>query len=162
VDFAHTPTAVGAACSALTESAEGPLVVVVGSGGDRDPAKRAPIGAQAAQHCDILVIGDDNPRTEDPAAVRAQILAGAEEAVANGARATQVIDGGDRREAVRRALEIARTASVDGQRATVAILGKGHETGQEIDGVVHPYTDAEAAHQGWAALQATGPTGGQS
>lgn len=156
VDFAHTPTAVGAACSALAESAEGPLVVVVGSGGDRDPAKRAPIGAHAAKNCDILVIADDNPRTEDPAEVRAQVLAGGQQAVAEGARARQVLDGGGRREAVRLALDLARQSATPGHRATVAILGKGHETGQEINGVVHPYTDAGAANEGWAELQSGG------
>ena len=120
VDFAHTPQAVAAALQAVGPARR---IAVLGCGGDRDPAKRRPMGAAAAQHADLVVVTDDNPRSEDPAAIRAEVLAGAR---ARHAGRTEVLDGGDRRSAIRLALQRARPGDV------VAILGKGHELGQEV------------------------------
>jgi UDP-N-acetylmuramoyl-L-alanyl-D-glutamate--2,6-diaminopimelate ligase len=142
VDFAHTPQAVAAALQAV-----GPRrrIAVLGCGGDRDPEKRHPMGAAAAQHADLVLVTDDNPRSEDPAAIRAEVLAGARAAVAAGGRASDVLDGGDRRSAIRQALCLAREGEV------VAILGKGHELGQEVAGDVLPFSDADVAAAEWAA-----------
>ena len=143
VDFAHTPQAVAAALRAV-----GPRrrIAVLGCGGDRDPEKRRPMGAAAAQHADLVLVTDDNPRSEDPAAIRAEVLAGARTALSAGGRASEVLDGGDRRSAIRRALQRARPGEV------VAILGKGHELGQEVAGEVLPFSDPEVAAAEWAAL----------
>ena len=107
VDFAHTPQAVAAALQAV-----GPRrrrIAVLGSGGDRDPEKRRPMGAAAANHADLVLVTDDNPRSEDPAAIRAQVLAGARAAMSAGGRASEVLDAGDRRSAIRQALSRARS-----------------------------------------------------
>jgi len=139
VDFAHTPQAVAAALQALGGRR---CVVVLGCGGDRDPDKRADMGAAAAEAAAVVVVTDDNPRSEDPAAIRAQVLDGAR-AVAS---AAEVLDGGDRRSAIRTALGLA------GPEDVVAVLGKGHETGQEVRGEVLPFHDADVAREEWAAL----------
>jgi UDP-N-acetylmuramoyl-L-alanyl-D-glutamate--2,6-diaminopimelate ligase len=143
VDFAHTPQAVAAALQAV-----GPRrrrIAVLGSGGDRDPEKRRPMGAAAANHADLVLVTDDNPRSEDPAAIRAEVLAGARAAMSAGGRASEVLDAGDRRSAIRQALSRARPGEV------IAILGKGHELGQEVAGEVFPFSDAEVAAAEWAA-----------
>jgi UDP-N-acetylmuramoyl-L-alanyl-D-glutamate--2,6-diaminopimelate ligase len=142
VDFAHTPQAVAAALEAV-----GPRrrIAVLGCGGDRDPEKRRPMGAAAAQHADLVLVTDDNPRSEDPAVIRAEVLAGARAAVAAGGRASEVLDGGDRRSAIRQALHLAREGEV------VAILGKGHELGQEVAGEVLPFSDVDVTAAEWAA-----------
>ena len=98
VDFAHTPEAVTAAIGALVSSAR--VVAVLGAGGDRDPGKRGPMGAAAARAADVVVVTDDNPRHEDPAAIRAQVLAGARGVARAAGTGVQVVDGGDRRSAV--------------------------------------------------------------
>ena len=105
VDFAHTPQAVTAALEAVGSR---PRIAVLGCGGDRDPEKRGPMGAAAARHADLVVVTDDNPRSEDPAAIRAEVLAGARAARAAG---REVVDGGDRRSAIRLALPRARPAT---------------------------------------------------
>lgn len=135
VDYAHKPDAVEAAIGALRPLTEGRVIVVLGAGGDRDPGKRPIMAALAADLADVLVVTDDNPRTEDPAAIRAAMLAGV-----SGARA-EVLEVGDRRAAIRAALDRAAPGDV------VLIAGKGHETGQEIDGVVHPFDDREVARE---------------
>ncbi|GAB3697743.1 UDP-N-acetylmuramoyl-L-alanyl-D-glutamate--2,6-diaminopimelate ligase [Mariniluteicoccus flavus] len=144
VDFAHTPQAVTAAVDAFAGArAQGRrLVVVVGCGGDRDATKRGPMGAAAAR-ADVAVVTDDNPRSEDPAAIRSATLAGAREA-ASGA---EVVDGGDRRSAIAYALEAA------GPDGIVAVLGKGHEQGQDIGGVVTPFDDVAVITEEWARLR---------
>lgn len=155
VDFAHTPQAVEAAGTAFTGTA-GPIIVVVGSGGDRDPGKRAPIGAAAARCADVLVVTDDNPRTEDPAAIRAQIIAGAEEARAGGAGVSEIVDGGDRRTAIRSALD--RASRTGG---TVLVLGRGHERTQHTaDGAVD-FHDPTVVVQQWQELVAGPPDTGE-
>jgi UDP-N-acetylmuramoyl-L-alanyl-D-glutamate--2,6-diaminopimelate ligase len=133
VDYAHKPDAMEAALSALRPLTEGRLVLVIGAGGDRDQGKRPVMGAIGSRLADVLVVTDDNPRTEDPAAIRASVLAGAREA----GGPAEVIEQGDRRAAIRWAVSTA------GPGDTVVIAGKGHETGQEIAGKVHPFDDRD-------------------
>ncbi|HYP45741.1 MAG TPA: UDP-N-acetylmuramoyl-L-alanyl-D-glutamate--2,6-diaminopimelate ligase [Propionibacteriaceae bacterium] len=142
VDFAHTPQAVAAALGALQGRRR---IAVLGAGGDRDPDKRGPIGAAAAAHADVVVVTDDNPRTEDPAAIRSQVLQGAHGASVTG-RPTMVLDGGDRRAAIRRGLELAGPADV------LVVLGKGHETGQQVGDTVLAFDDVEVLRHEWADL----------
>lgn len=145
VDYAHKPDAVEAVLETLRPLVygladhEGRLLVVIGAGGDRDTGKRSVMGEIAARLADVLIITDDNPRTEDPAAIRAAVLAGAEE-VPDELRA-ELQEIGDRRAAIAAALERAEPGDV------VLIAGKGHETGQEVDGVVHPFDDREVARE---------------
>jgi UDP-N-acetylmuramoyl-L-alanyl-D-glutamate--2,6-diaminopimelate ligase len=103
------------------------------------------MGAAAANHADLVLVTDDNPRSEDPAAIRAEVLIGARAAMSAGGRASEVLDAGDRRSAIRQALSRARPGEV------IAILGKGHELGQEVAGEVFPFSDAEVAAAEWAA-----------
>jgi UDP-N-acetylmuramoyl-L-alanyl-D-glutamate--2,6-diaminopimelate ligase len=133
VDYAHTPDAVATALAALRRSTRGRLLTVLGCGGDRDPGKRADMGAAAAAGGDLLVVTDDNPRSEDPAAIRAAMLAGVER-VPPGERA-EVLEVGDRRAAIAAAVARARPGD------TLLVAGKGHETGQEVAGTVHPFDD---------------------
>jgi UDP-N-acetylmuramoyl-L-alanyl-D-glutamate--2,6-diaminopimelate ligase len=133
VDYAHSPDAITAAAEALRAGRDGPLVVVLGAGGDRDREKRPLMGAAAAAAADVVVVTDDNPRGEDPAAIRRAVLAGARPAAA-GTGAT-VLEVGDRAAAIE---EGVRRAWGGG---TLLVAGKGHETGQEIAGVVHPFDD---------------------
>lgn len=131
VDFAHTPDAISAALRALRTDVPptGRLVAVIGAGGGRDRAKRPLMGAAAARLADAVIVTDDNPRDEEPGAIRAALLAGAREVH------TAVEEVPDRTQALARALELA------GPTGTVAALGKGHEQGQEIAGTIHPYDD---------------------
>jgi UDP-N-acetylmuramoyl-L-alanyl-D-glutamate--2,6-diaminopimelate ligase len=138
VDYAHTPDAVHAAVDAVRGSTPGRLVVVLGAGGDRDRAKRAAMGAAAAA-ADIVVVTDDNPRSEDPATIRSAVRDGAASA---GARL--VHDVGARGQAIALAVHLARPDD------TVLVLGKGHESGQEVAGVVHAFDDMAACR---AALE---------
>ncbi len=131
VDYAHTPDAVAAALRSLRPATRGRLVVVLGAGGDRDPGKRAAMGAAAARHADLVVVTDDNPRSEDPASIRAAVLSGA-------AGPAQVVEVAGRAEAVLAAVRAARD-----ERDTVLVAGKGHERGQEVDGTVHPFDDRD-------------------
>jgi UDP-N-acetylmuramoyl-L-alanyl-D-glutamate--2,6-diaminopimelate ligase len=136
VDFAHTPSAVAASLKALRHTTRGSLTVVLGAGGDRDGGKREAMGAAAAEHADFVIITDDNPRFEDPATIRASLLRGA---LAQ-ARSTAQVRGrirevGDRATAIREAVAPASAGD------TVVVLGKGHEIGQEIAGVTHPFDD---------------------
>jgi UDP-N-acetylmuramoyl-L-alanyl-D-glutamate--2,6-diaminopimelate ligase len=104
------------------------------------------MGESAARHADVVIATDDNPRSEDPDAIRAQLLSGARAAVRREGLGTEVIDGGDRRAAINLALRLAAPGDV------VAILGKGHEVGQEIGGTVRPFSDPLVAAEEWAAL----------
>ena len=135
VDYAHKPDAVTAALAALRPQTAGRLIVVLGAGGDRDTGKRPIMGEIAARLADVLVVTDDNPRSEDPAAIRAAVLAGAAD-VPEGDRA-DVREEGDRRAAIRLAVSLA------GPGDTLVVAGKGHETGQEVHGTVHPFDDRE-------------------
>ncbi|MFZ0228856.1 MAG: UDP-N-acetylmuramoyl-L-alanyl-D-glutamate--2,6-diaminopimelate ligase [Mycobacterium sp.] len=130
VDYAHKPGALREVLHAVRRPS-GRLAVVFGAGGDRDPGKRAPMGRIAAGLADLVVVTDDNPRSEDPAAIRREILAGAAEA----GTAAQVVEIGDRREAIDHAVAWAAAGDV------VLIAGKGHETGQTRSGHTHPFDD---------------------
>jgi UDP-N-acetylmuramoyl-L-alanyl-D-glutamate--2,6-diaminopimelate ligase len=132
VDYAHKPDSVAEVLAALR--GRGRLICVIGAGGDRDRAKRALMGAAAARAADIVIITDDNPRTEDPAAIRAELLAAARDA-AGPATAVMEVDG--RRAAIDEAVRRAAAGDV------VALLGKGHERGQEVGGKVYPFDDRE-------------------
>lgn len=140
IDFAHTPQAITSALSAIS----GRTIVVLGAGGDRDVTKRPLMGDAAAKGADVVVITDDNPRTERPLTIRRAVLSGAKAAHA---RATHVVDGGDRRSAIRLAMEIAESNDA------VVILGKGHETTQQIGDRVIEFDDAQVAVEEWAAMQ---------
>lgn len=131
VDYAHKPDAIVAALAALRELTTGRLICVIGAGGDRDRGKRALMGAAAAQGADLVVVTDDNPRTEDPGAVRAEVLRGALQVGA----AAEVIEVSGRRAAIDEATRLAAPGDV------IALLGKGHERGQEIGDAVHPFDD---------------------
>jgi len=133
VDYAHTPDAVSRVLTALRTGARGRLWVVLGCGGDRDSAKRPLMGAVASELADAVVITDDNPRSEDPAAIRHDMIEG----VASVPREMRAptIEIGDRHDAIAYALTAAREGDV------VAVLGKGHEIGQEVRGVITDFDD---------------------
>ncbi|APA97402.1 UDP-N-acetylmuramoyl-L-alanyl-D-glutamate--2,6-diaminopimelate ligase [Nocardia seriolae] len=139
VDYAHKPAAIESVVATLrtwlAEQGEGRLAVVVGAGGDRDAGKRPLMGAAAARGSDLAIITDDNPRSEDPAAIRAAVLAGAEQVP--DAERGEVREVGDRAAAIKAAVAWAQPGDV------LLIAGKGHETGQEISGVKHPFDDRE-------------------
>ena len=134
VDYAHKPGALRAVLETLREQSPGRLAVVFGAGGNRDPGKREPMGRVAGELADLVVITDDNPRDEDPAAIRAAIMAGATAAAGD---ATQVVEVGDRREAIDYAVGWARPGDV------VLIAGKGHEAGQTSHGQTRPFDDRD-------------------
>ena len=136
VDYAHTPDAIATALKALRPHVMGRIVIVFGAGGDRDRTKRPLMGRAAAEHADILFVTDDNPRSEDPAAIRAAILAECPEA-------TEV---GDRAEAILRGVDAL------GPGDALLVAGKGHESGQVIGGHVYPFDDVEQASVAVAAL----------
>ena len=129
LDYAHTPDSLEKVLEALRPHTKAKLHIVFGCGGDRDKGKRPLMGAVAAKLADQVIITDDNPRTENAAAIRAEILAAAP-------NASEI---GDRREAIRAAI-------ADLQGGDVLVLaGKGHETGQYINGVTHPFSDRDEA-----------------
>jgi UDP-N-acetylmuramoyl-L-alanyl-D-glutamate--2,6-diaminopimelate ligase len=129
VDYAHKPDALAKALEALRPYTKRKLVVVFGAGGDRDAGKRPLMGAIAAENADTVIITDDNPRSENPASIRAAIMA-----AAKGAK-----DIGDRAEAIRAAVAGLQTGDA------LLIAGKGHETGQIVGDKVLPFSDHEAA-----------------
>jgi UDP-N-acetylmuramoyl-L-alanyl-D-glutamate--2,6-diaminopimelate ligase len=135
VDYSHKPAAVALALDAMRAQTDGRLIMVLGCGGDRDRGKRPMMGAEAARRSDVLIVTDDNPRSEDPAAIRAEMASGAFDVPA--AQRGEVLDIGDRRKAIVEAVHRAQDGDV------VVIAGKGHETGQEVAGVVHPFSDRE-------------------
>jgi UDP-N-acetylmuramoyl-L-alanyl-D-glutamate--2,6-diaminopimelate ligase len=136
VDYAHTPDALARALAALRPHVMGRLVVVFGAGGDRDRTKRPLMGEAAAKHADVAYVTDDNPRSEDPAAIRVEILQGCPDAN----------EVADRAEAILRAVD----ALTPGDALLIA--GKGHETGQIVGDTVYPFDDAEQASIAVAAL----------
>jgi UDP-N-acetylmuramoyl-L-alanyl-D-glutamate--2,6-diaminopimelate ligase len=130
VDYAHTPDGLETVLRALRPHTRGKLIVVFGAGGDRDRTKRPLMGAIASTLADVAIVTDDNPRSEVPAAIRAEVLAG-------GAGMSEI---GDRREAIQAA--VARMQDGD----ILVVAGKGHEQGQTVGDVVHPFDDvAETA-----------------
>ncbi len=136
VDYAHTPDAIATALRALRPHVMGRLVVVFGAGGDRDRTKRPLMGAAAAAHADVLFVTDDNPRSEDPATIRAEVLAACPDAN----------EVGDRAEAILRGVDAL------GPGDALLVAGKGHESGQIIKGEVYPFDDVEQASIAVAAL----------
>jgi UDP-N-acetylmuramoyl-L-alanyl-D-glutamate--2,6-diaminopimelate ligase len=148
VDYAHTPDAVASALAALRGATTGRLVTVLGCGGDRDPGKRPAMGAAAALGSDHLVVTDDNPRSEDPAAIRAAVLSGVPDE-----RRGSVEEIGDRRAAIARAVALARPGD------TVLVAGKGHESGQEVAGTVTPFDDRAVLREVIAGTSAGTPAG---
>ncbi|MEN3972024.1 UDP-N-acetylmuramoyl-L-alanyl-D-glutamate--2,6-diaminopimelate ligase [Sphingomicrobium sp. XHP0235] len=131
VDYAHTPDALEAAIAALRPHVEGRLITLFGAGGDRDPGKREPMGEVAVEHSDIVIVTDDNPRSEDPAAIRKAVLKGAKGA----------IEVADRRAAIARAIDLAGAGDI------VLLAGKGHEQGQIVGEHVLPFDDVEVARE---------------
>lgn len=138
VDFSHTPAALAGAVAALRPARPGRLVLVFGAGGDRDHGKRPKMG-RAAAAADLVLVTDDNPRSEDPAAIRDSVLDGLRdawrEARAAGRTPVTVEEVPGREAAIRRAVALARDGDV------ILVAGKGHERGQEIAGTVHPFDD---------------------
>jgi UDP-N-acetylmuramoyl-L-alanyl-D-glutamate--2,6-diaminopimelate ligase len=155
VDYAHTPDAVAAALKALRPATSGSLVVVLGAGGDRDRGKRAAMGAAAASHADVVVVTDDNPRSEDPAAIRAAVLEGARSLGPDASAVLREVEG--RAEAIDTAVRVAHRA---GPGSVVAVVGKGHETGQEIAGTVHPFDDRDEARKALVSIRDDATTAG--
>lgn len=136
VDYAHTPDAVQTALQAMRPHVMGRLVAVVGAGGDRDAGKRPLMGQAAAQNADVVFVTDDNPRSEDPASIRAMVMQGALEA----------IEVGDRAEAILRAVDTLQPGDA------LLIAGKGHESGQIVGDDVLPFDDVEQASVAVSAL----------
>ncbi len=149
VDYSHKPAGVAGALQALRPLTTGKLIIVLGCGGDRDRGKRPLMGEVAARGADLLVVTDDNPRSEDPAEIRAAVLAGASAVPAG--QAARVVEQGDRRLAIEAAIALA------GPGDTVLIAGKGHETGQEVDGVMLAFDDVTVLREALLArgLRAT-------
>jgi UDP-N-acetylmuramoyl-L-alanyl-D-glutamate--2,6-diaminopimelate ligase len=131
VDYAHTPDAVEAAIAALRPHVEGRLITVLGAGGDRDEGKRPEMGTVAERLSDVVIVTDDNPRSEDPAAIRRAVLAGAPNA----------IEIGDRRVAIGEAIAMAKAGDI------VLVAGKGHEQGQIMGDQVLPFDDVTVARE---------------
>ena len=136
VDYAHKPAAIAAVLETLRtqlDGSAGRIGIVVGAGGDRDSSKRPLMGAAAAKGADLVVVTDDNPRTEDPASIRAAVLAGAQEAN----------PAADIREVGSRAKAIDEVVAWAQQGDAVIVVGKGHEVGQLIGDTVHHFDDRE-------------------
>lgn len=129
VDYAHTPDAVATALAAIRPHATGRIIAIIGAGGDRDRTKRPLMGAAAKANADAVIVTDDNPRSEDPAAIRAEVMKGCPDA--------QEI--GDRGEAIAAGVALLREGDA------LLILGKGHETGQQVGDEILPFNDAVAA-----------------
>jgi UDP-N-acetylmuramoyl-L-alanyl-D-glutamate--2,6-diaminopimelate ligase len=142
VDYAHKPGALLAVLQTLRAQVTGRIAVVFGAGGNRDPGKREPMGRVAAELADLVVVTDDNPRDEDPAAIRSAISAGA------AASRAEIIEIGERREAIDHAVAWARPGDV------VLVAGKGHEAGQTSHGHTRPFDDRDELAK---ALEALGP-----
>jgi len=135
VDYAHTPDAVATVLTVIRDANPEKIITVLGCGGDRDSTKRPLMGKVASELSDIVFVTDDNPRSEEPAEIRKSVLDGA------GKGTAQVFEVADRRVAIFQALKLARDGDV------IAILGKGHETGQEISGEVFPFDDRIVVRQ---------------
>lgn len=152
VDYAHKPAALEAVIATLREQCDGRLGVVVGAGGDRDTGKRSIMGAVSAAGAELVIVTDDNPRTEDPATIRAAVLAGARSVPED--RRAEIRESGDRARAIADAVAWARPGDV------VLVAGKGHELGQEVAGVKHPFDDRAVVAEAIDAL--AGPDAGNN
>lgn len=147
VDYAHKPGALEAVLRAGSQGLTGRLVVVIGAGGDRDRGKRQAMGEIAAAWADLVIVTDDNPRSEDPAVIRAAVVSGAHGPVQRARPGSAQI-----REIGSRADAIAQAIAAAGPGDLVVVAGKGHELGQEIHGVVHPFSDTDTARSVLAGL----------
>ncbi len=136
VDYAHTPDAVATALAAMRPHVMGRLIAIIGAGGDRDRAKRPLMGQAATENADMVIVTDDNPRSEDPASIRAAVLDGAPDAM----------EVGDRAEAILRGVDALEPGDA------LLIAGKGHEAGQTVGDDVLPFDDVEQASVAVAAL----------
>jgi UDP-N-acetylmuramoyl-L-alanyl-D-glutamate--2,6-diaminopimelate ligase len=169
VDYAHKPDSITEVLGALERRPGKRIICVIGAGGDRDQGKRQLMGAAAARGSDIVIVTDDNPRGEDPAAIRAMVLEGARAAALESARAAALesagtvalesagtvalesasgaaagdggMSGGTILEIAGRGLAITRAVELAEPGDVIALLGKGHETGQKIGDIVHPFDD---------------------
>ena len=137
VDYSHTPDAIATALKAMRPHVPGRIIAIIGAGGDRDTSKRPLMGAAAAEHADVVIVTDDNPRSETPADIRAAVLQGCPEAY----------EVGDRAEAILRGVDLLQAGDA------LLIAGKGHETGQTIGDTVLPFDDVEQASVAVAALE---------
>jgi UDP-N-acetylmuramoyl-L-alanyl-D-glutamate--2,6-diaminopimelate ligase len=137
VDYAHTPDGLITVLEALRPHAKGRLVVVFGAGGDRDRGKRVLMGEAAQRLADAAIVTDDNPRSEDPAAIRAEVLRGAIDAV----------EIGDRRQAIYEAVKLL------GEGDVLVVAGKGHEQGQTVGDAVHPFDDVSVVREALEAAR---------
>ncbi len=137
VDYAHTPDGLDVLLRAARPHAPGRIILVFGCGGDRDKGKRPLMGALGAKYGDIVIVTDDNPRTEDAATIRAEVLVGCPNA----------LEIGDRGEAIQKGVELLEKGDC------LLIAGKGHETGQLVNGTILPFSDQDTAA---AALLARG------
>jgi UDP-N-acetylmuramoyl-L-alanyl-D-glutamate--2,6-diaminopimelate ligase len=131
VDYAHTPDALSAAIAAVRPHSNGRIILVFGAGGDRDKGKRPEMGKIAASEADVAIVTDDNPRSEDPATIRAEVKSGL----------SSIEDIGDRRTAIAHAIAIAKAADI------VLIAGKGHEQGQIIGDSILSFDDVQVARE---------------
>ncbi|HVY18866.1 MAG TPA: UDP-N-acetylmuramoyl-L-alanyl-D-glutamate--2,6-diaminopimelate ligase [Bauldia sp.] len=138
LDYAHKPDALVSVLRALRPMTEGVLYVVFGAGGDRDPGKRSLMGAAAHANADVVIVTDDNPRSENPAAIRKAIMDAAPDAI-------EIADRGD---AIRRAVKMLGNGDV------LVVAGKGHETGQIIGSRTIPFSDRDAVTAALAAEEA--------
>jgi len=138
VDYAHTPDSLGTMLRSARALGDGRVIVVFGAGGDRDRGKRVHMGRVAAEGADVVIVTSDNPRSEDPLAIIQDVLQGT---------GVDVEIDPDRRSAIARAIELAEEGDV------VVIAGKGHEQGQEVGGVVHPFDDREVAREALGQLR---------
>lgn len=153
VDYSHTPDAIEKALESLHADSD-ELVIVFGAGGDRDRGKRFGMGSAAARGADVIVLTDDNPRTEDPEAIRAAIREGIDAEVATGrARVKKIIEVADRGAAIDQSIADADAAT------TVLIAGKGHETGQSAGGVVSEFDDRSRTRSALSARLEGAQTG---
>ena len=137
VDYAHTPDALSTALTAIRPHVAGRLIVVGGAGGDRDPGKRPLMGRAMAEGADAVIVTDDNPRSEDPALIRAAVMEGCPEADNIGDRTQAILTGVD---------------TLKSAQDCLLIAGKGHEQGQEIGGATLPFDDGDQARAAVAVL----------
>jgi len=139
VDYAHTPDSLATVLRAARDLADGRVLVVFGAGGDRDRGKRPLMGKVAAELAEVVIVTSDNPRSEAPLAIIQDVLQGA---------GTEVEIDPDRRDAIARAIALAREGDV------VVVAGKGHEQGQDVDGVITPFDDREVAREALRRISA--------
>lgn len=148
VDYAHKPAAVAAVLDSVRTQVQGRVAVVFGAGGDRDAKKRPLMGGAAVERADFVVVTDDNPRSEDPATIRAAVMAGAQAALERVSRDVELQEIGDRGAAIIAAVEWAQPGDA------IIVAGKGHENGQLVAGVNHPFDDREHVRDALRAVVA--------